>query len=130
MLIVHGFASDIANTDFAVLSGLLIPIFAIVVLTNLYTAGIIDTIPGFSGGSLHSLSTCLFPGMQVTLLFMGLGVGFRAFCLVMTADVLLHLNSGLLSSVQISCFTTPGSSLLYCQSFLMLSLLGGLVVAL
>ena len=80
------------SPDF-VASGVLIPMMTIVVLKNLCAAGIVLEL----GDSLYSLSTCL-PGMLVVLvLISSLGVGSRAFCLVMTADVLLDLS--LLSSL-------------------------------
>ena len=97
---------------------------AILALTNLYAAGIAL---GF-GCSLHRLSTCSVPGMQVVLvLVVAFGVGSKAFCrLVMTADMLNQhdLDLGLFSILQLSSQTTslltPGSSFTDCQLFLIL----------
>ena len=76
----------------------------------LCAAGIVGT-TGF-GGSSYRLTTCLLPGMQVTLLVMSLGVGSRAFSFVM-AEVIGYL--GLLSSPWITSLTIPGSSFTDCQ---------------
>ena len=77
-------------------------LIAILVLKNLCDAGIAL---GF-GDSLHSLSTCSYPGMQVVLV-MALGIGSIACSLSMTAEV-LPLDLGLLPSNQIASLA-PGS---------------------
>jgi hypothetical protein len=98
----------------------------IMVLMNLCAANIVST-TGF-GDSSHSLSTYLFPSMQVVLVFMGLDVGSRAFSRLVVTKVLDSLG---LSSLRITSLSTPGSvfNLKDCQSFLMLTLLGGTFAA-
>jgi hypothetical protein len=111
LVATYGLATaDVANTDRTEVSGWLIAMSAILAITTLCTAGIAGIALEF-GGSLHRITNSL-PGMQVVLVFMSLVVGSRAFCLVITADVLLHLDLDLLLSDKISCLT-PGSSLMF-----------------
>ena len=103
---------------FTKISGWLIAIWAVLTFTTLSAAGIVGIDPGF-GGSIHRLTYC-FPGLQVVLVI-AFGVGSRAFYrLVMV--LLLYLDLVLFLSKQVSCFTTPGSSIVFtdCQSFLIL----------
>ena len=101
------------------------------VLTNLCTAGIA---PG-CGGARHTGFHILFPSMQVVLVFMGLDVGSRAFCLVNMSTEVSHLDLGWLPSDPITSLA-PGSSfsLTDCESLLIILTIGlifmsGLVAA-
>ena len=102
--------ADVIDTDRTEVSRYLI---VIVVVTNLCTAGI-----GLEfGGSILSINSYSFPGIQVVLvLVIALGIG-------MTAYVLDQLNLGLdLLPSDRSCFMTPGSIFIFmdCQFFLVL----------
>ena len=99
----------------------------IIALTNLCTAGIIYTAPGFGGaiytGFYHSL-----PGMQVVLvLVVAFGVGLTE---------VLHLDLVLLPSSRITSLPTSGSIFIFTvsQSFLIITtvllFLGGILTSL
>ena len=95
------------------------------------------------GFSPHSLdSSCLFPGMQVALVFMAFAVGSKAFCLVRTTNVLDQMNLGLgflpsfYLSDRLTSLQTSGSSFIFtdCESFLIiittgLLFLGGMLLS-
>ncbi len=95
LVAADGIATADVATDRTEVSGVLIQMFVIVVLKNLCFAGIA---PGF-GGAIYIGFHHSFPSLQVMLVFMGLGVGSRAFFRMME---LLHLDLGWLPSSQIA----------------------------
>jgi hypothetical protein len=104
LVVAYRLATANMNTDRNEVGCLIV----IIALTNLCAAGIIYNAPGFNSSA--------FPGMQVVRAF---GVGSRAFCRLVL-EVLLHLDLALFPSIQISCFTTPGSSFIFDSEFLLI----------
>ena len=74
------------------------------ILMNLWVAGTLDTAPGF-GGSILSINSNSFPGMQVVLQFMTFHLGDR-----------------------LICFMAPGSSFMFTDVSAGLTQMLGLVV--
>jgi hypothetical protein len=106
---------DYADSFTVVSMGLMLMI-VIVVLMNLCAACIAGIDPEF-GGSVYSLDSWSFPSMLVVLMvFMGLGVGFRAFYRLVTTTEMSYLDLVLLPSNQRCCFTPPGFSFIFTDS--------------
>jgi hypothetical protein len=85
--------AGLANTELTEVSGWF-AMWAGLVLIILLAACTIDTAPRFDDSLCSSVYSGYFSGMQVVLVFIGLGIGFIAFCRVLEV---LHLD--LLSSL-------------------------------
>jgi hypothetical protein len=123
--IAPGFDSSIRSINLSTFPGMQVVLVFGIGLIAFYL--VMTKVLGSLGSFPRRLSYS-FPSLLLVLI--ALGVGSRAFYrLVMV--LLLHLDLGLFLNKQISCFTTPGSSIVFTdyQFFLMLILLGGLVAA-
>jgi hypothetical protein len=106
------------NAELMEVSGWLIAMWAVLVLTILWATGIAGIDPGF-GVSAHSLYSCPFLDLLLVIAF---GFGSTAFCLLVLG-VLFHLDLALLTSSRLTSLPTLRSVFTDCQSFLMLTLL-------